>query len=382
MKLIKQLILVPCLLVLTSCFDDQIEEQLEKQSDTLGDAFKYLAFSSSSIRVEEGTDAEASFDLIYSGNSLGTPLTVAVSIIAVDGNNAVEGTDYSSSAALNSFTFQPGEFIKEISLGVLDNQNSVGTRKLKLQIDEIAGFDLGSPGSPETAAVTVDFIEDDQTILGFSSFEEVDLSGRSNEYTKSGTTDLNNNPGEAPVDFVATGNELGFDSSFDPANVGDDGGELIGVGSGITDLSIFDSDIPSTPFSYTDGNQAYHASDLDGTLEIAFDEVTFPGGVVFIEFSLAVYLGAYNGDEGEGVELVWRAAGEEDVVLFNIADGTGESEFSYGDDISFPTNAWETVRVTPDPSTISPEGQVVIRITNDNNEDPFFVDALSIAYIN
>ncbi|MDN5204292.1 hypothetical protein QQ008_23065 [Fulvivirgaceae bacterium BMA10] len=210
-----------------------------------------------------------------------------------------------------------------------------------------------------------------------SGFEDVDLTGLSVEYTKSGTAELVNNIGEAPVDFVMIGTELGFDSSFDPNDIGDDGGEPMGVG-GVTDLFDLNDDI-SFPFSYNGGKQGYHASDLDGTLEIVFDEVTFDASVKYLEFSMAVFLYSFEGnfDSGEGVELVWRNSSG-DIPLIDIEDINGNGNFTVNGGVSFSMESWSTAVAGLDISQAGTTGQVVVRIFNDNNDDVYIVDDIAI----
>jgi len=228
--------------------------------------------------------------------------------------------------------------------------------------------------------VTISLTGKETTFTDFvsSGFEDVDLTGLSLTYTKSGVAELNNNPGEAPVDFVATGSELGFDSSFDPDNIGDDGGETIGVG-GVTSLFQINGDAADVPFAYNGGTQGFHTSDLDGTLEIVFDEVAFPAGTQHLEFSVAVYLFSFDGnfDAEEGVELVWRTSAG-DIPLVDIEDQIGDGNFTVNGASSFPMDQWGTVKAALDVSEAGSTGQVVIRIFNDNNDDVYLVDDITI----
>lgn len=212
----------------------------------------------------------------------------------------------------------------------------------------------------------------------FSGFEDVDLTGLGVEYTKSGIVELNNNPGEAPVDFIATGSELGFDSSFDPDAIGDGEGEPIGVG-GVTDLFELNNEIGNIPFSYNEGIQGYHASDLDGILEIVFEEVTFPMSAQHLEFSIAIFLYSFEGnfDSGEGVELVWRTSAG-DTSLIDVKDQLGTGNFTINGTSSFPLEEWGVLKAALDVSESGPTGQLVVRIFNDDNDDIYITDDISI----
>ena len=256
---------------------------------------------------------------------------------------------------------------------------------IALRFDAFSGT-LGSKSGTITLSsesaddVTISLTGEEASFVDFvsSGFEDVDLTGLGLSYTKSGLAELNNNPGEAPVDFIATGSELGFDSSFDPNDIGDDGGERIGVG-GVTNLFDINDDLDSVAFAYNGGSQGYHTSDLDGTLEIVFDEVTIPASAQHLEFSMAVYLTSFEGnyDAGEGVELVWRTS-EGDTPLIDIEDLLGTGDFTINGNFSFAMDEWGTVKAPLDVSVSGSTGRVVIRVFNDNNDDVYLVDDVSI----
>ena len=280
---------------------------------------------------------------------------------------SLDGTEFSEEINISS---GDAEQTPVVVIAQFDaNTGVLGEKTGTLSHATAEGTTVVIPVSGEEAAFT-DF--------AFSSFEEVDLTGLSLEYTKSGTVTLDNNPGEAPVDFVAVGTELGFDSSFDPDDIGDDGAEPVGVGA-VTDLVEFDDAFDSTAFTYAEGSQGYHASDLDGTLEIVFDEITLPANANHVLFSVAMYLFIFddNFDAGEGVELVWRTANG-DVPLLDVEESNGTGNVSYNGGIPFAYNTWITLSATADISEAGATGRPVIRIANDNNDDVFVVDALSI----
>lgn len=214
-----------------------------------------------------------------------------------------------------------------------------------------------------------------------AGFEDVDLTGRSVEYTRNGTVpDLINNAGEAPVDFTATGSELGFDTAYDPDDFadGDDSTEPIGVGA-VTDLFDLNDDVGNIPFSYQEGTQGYHASDIDGTIEIVFDEVTFAAGVQHVEFSMSVFLYSFEGnfDAEEGVELVWRTA-TEDLPLIDVEDAGGTGDFTVNGGVSVSMEEWNTLKAALDVADAGTTGRLVVRIFNDNNDDIYIVDDINI----
>lgn len=244
-------------------------------------------------------------------------------------------------------------------------------------LGEKSGVILHFSDSADDASVSLKGKEIKFSDFAFSGFEDVNLDGLSVKYTKSGTETLDNNNGEAPVDFTATGSEMGFDTSFDAEHIGDDDKESLGVGA-VANLSELYGNA-DLAFSYHGGSQGYHASDLDGTLEIVFDEVTFAEEINHLEFSVAVFLYSFedNFDEGEGVELVWRTS-EGDTKLIDVEDIAGDGNFTVNGSVAFAMNAWKKLTANIDVSESGNKGQVVVRIYNDNNRDVYLVDDIAI----
>ena len=373
MKNLVKIFSITALVVMSSCF--------EEQEFVIPDTLSYISFQTTGTDVLEGSTVNSiTATIVYSGPELTSSLSVPVVIQDGDGNRAQDGVDYTIAAGLNGVSLNVGEFETEIIIDILDNDESVGTRVLTLSLGELSGVNLGQPDLEEARSFSLNIVEDDLTLFAFSSFEDVDITGVEEvRYTKSGAADIGNNPGEAIVDFIATDTELGFDSQFDPDDIGDSGSEFIGLGSW-ANLNLSDpSDIPDFPFTYLDGVKGYHCNDVDGELEIVFDEITFPAGVVLIEISLGVFIGGFNADVGEHIELVWRTASG-DEQLFRVEDTGGAIyQFTTGED--FQTGAWQTVRVNPDPSVIDLTGQVVVRMRNDNDADAYVVDDLRISFV-
>lgn len=90
------------------------------------------------------------------------------------------------------------------------------------------------------------------------------------QYTDTGDAnvahDLVNNPDEPVVDFVSTGDELGFNARYTPYDTPDVGltdGDFVGV----TNFQ------PTGDIMYTDGVQGYQISDADGNFILEFDIV-------------------------------------------------------------------------------------------------------------
>lgn len=373
MKNLTKLFSIATLLVLSSCF--------EEQEFVIPDSLSYLSFETAGAEVLEGSSiTNITVSIIYSGPPLTNSLSIPVSVQDGGGNPAQDGLDYTIEGGLSGVSLDAGEFETTIAISIIDNDESVGTRVLTLALGEVNGLNLGQPDLAEASSFSLNIVEDDLALLAFSSFEEVDITGvEEATYTKNGTADIRNNPGEAIVDFIATGLELGFDSQFDPDDIGDIGAEFIGLGSW-PNLNLSDpADIPDFPFTYLDGKQGYHCNDVDGELEIIFDEVSFPSGVALIEISLGVFIGGFNADLDEHIELVWRTSSG-DELLFRVEDTGGAIyQFTTGED--FQTGSWQTVRVNPDPTAIELTGQVVVRMRNDNDADAYVIDDLRISFV-
>ncbi len=132
-----------------------------------------------------------------------------------------------------------------------------------------------------------------------TSFEEPEaLSG---EYTDTGDAnvahDLINNTDEPLVDFLSTGDEMGFNATYTPYDTPDVGltdGDLVGV----TDSK------PSSTVTFTDGAKGYRMSDIDGNMKLEFDQVDLTVIIlasISLDFLLSINSNATNGNyEGDG----------------------------------------------------------------------------------
>lgn len=130
--------------------------------------------------------------------------------------------------------------------------------------------------------------------IAYTSFEEPLLYNGS--YTDLGDStlahDLADNVNEPLVNWLSTGNELGFNARYVPYNDPDVGltdGDTVGV-----------TDRTSVVSAYPDGLQGYEMSDCDGNFILEFDPVDLTGisnPTVSIDFFIAE-----TGYEGDGTE--------------------------------------------------------------------------------
>lgn len=358
MKNIKIYILVLLLsAVAVSCF--------EENEFMIPDEFAWVGFETGSIDVAEESGEGVTATFLVSSAPLSSPMTISYN---VSSSNATAGVDYTLPSGSGSFTVPAGSNTVDVVLieSVLNNANVTGDRKVLFEITDGGGLILGGPDGDYESTFTVVILEDDFTIFGYTSFEDVDLTGLSSDYTKAGTVEMVNNPGEAPVDFIATGNELGFDSSFLPDNVGDDGSEPIGVNDG-----------SHVGVSYPFGSQGYSAEDLDGEIEIVFDEVTIPGGTTFLRLDIEAYFNDGHDweEEDNGIEVIWRTDEGDESVINVRSPGDLDDVVEDMDGNAIQLNTWLHFKGI---AGAIKTGRPVLRIENDNNADLIMVDMLIV----
>ncbi len=127
-----------------------------------------------------------------------------------------------------------------------------------------------STGAPSVNLTVTGTGEDPSVTIAYTSFEEpTGGTGYTDLITQDITHDLVNNPGDAPVDYVSTGGELGFDATFISTRV-------FNTPNGLADEPI--GVLTSSPdTSFTDGVQGYGFADTDGIIEVTFDSVDITG---------------------------------------------------------------------------------------------------------
>ena len=355
MKKIRTYIVILLLTVVAvSCFDEN--------DFSIPDDLNWVGFKTNSFEIAEDSGEGVTAEIIVSSAKLTSDLSITYT---VSSSNATEGVDYSLPSGSGTITVPKGSNSVNVVLieSALNNDNVTGDRTIVFEITSTGGLTLGGPDGFYGGIVTVVVAEDDFTTFGYTSFEDIDLTGLSANYNKSGSVELLNNPGEAPVDFVATGNELGFNTSFLPEYVGDPGVEVIGVNNG-----AFGG------YTYPFGSQGYAASDLDGALEIVFDEVTIPPGISVLRLDIAAYFidGGDWQEEGNGIELIWRTAGGDETVINIRRDDGIQDVLKDMDGNSVNLAEWLFLKGRVMNTIMT--GRPVLRIENDNNADLILVD--------
>ena len=205
-------------------------------------------------------------------------------------------------------------------------------------------------------------------VLAFTSFEEP-AAGDVNNYSAPDSTFLPNNPGENSVDYVSTGGEMGFDTSYLP---GQEGGEDTSLIFGVTDV-INEPDEYNIG-AFFDGAQAYVTSDADGLAEIVFDEVEIPAQFNALKVRLSLYFVDASWEEDDEFDIFWRTEdGDETLMSFrsngalmtDSPDGTG----------NVLVDDWFTFNM--DVSNIK-KGRLVIQIGTNSGSEYAFIDDIVI----
>lgn len=191
-----------------------------------------------------------------------------------------------------------------------------------------------------------------QTIIAQTSFEEPTPGGT---YTDTGDPsvdhDLTNNPGEAPVDYVSTGGELGFDSRY--VNTRESSGLTDGDEVGVTDDA-------GGSGAFTDGTQGFQLSDTDGLMVTAFDAVDISG-------TSAPYVGvdvfiADTGYESDDAVRIYATDGVNETDLLNLTDAALEGR-----------GTWEFVQADISGLTAGPV-TLIIEVDTNSGAESVYVD--------
>ena len=210
--------------------------------------------------------------------------------------------------------------------------------------------------------------------VAFTSFEEVPAIPDSITYSAPDGFDLPNNTNQPPIDFMATGMELGFDLSYvnDPELIG---GADDAVILGVIQESAEGIQVEVPGLEFPDGMQAYVISDADGLLELVFDEVAISADATGISVEISILF----------ADASWEASDEFD-VFWQTADGLGDPLISIRgvepqDDIEINglsvENQWLSLVGNVSPDRIA-TGRIVIQIGNNSGSELMFIDQVTV----
>ena len=220
------------------------------------------ATSYSLTLIHEGTEVNDFIVITSFPASLNIPVSNIISALGITNDDVTSNTEFTFVATVVSPT---GTFYGTTPIFV-DGVNTGGDTASRLKsttVRDAVEFDVSF------------FTPPGKTIKG-TSFEEVAVGDENATYTRNGGDnedgDLVNGANPPFVDFIATGNEIGFNSEFVgvPGIISSSLGfssERIGVTTALEDVEPF-----------PDGTQAFHMEDADGAIRITFDTVDVPAG--------------------------------------------------------------------------------------------------------
>ena len=270
----------------------------------------------------------------------------------------IEGTGFSSDINANDVRFG----------GVLAKVKSATTTKIVTEVPVAPSGNLTVTVNNEEAVgphFTIPL-----NIIGYTSFEEVPTFIGDVFYPKIATVNLVNtqltNPSSTDpyVDFTRTGNELGFDLSYDPNDIGDNGIERIGIFSN-ANIETRPADFEAR---FEDGNQGFLMSDSDGTLVLTFDEITgLNSNTIIATIEIKVYVSSTTFETGEGFQ-----------VFYKTANGLGNPIFDYfGNKADGISGNWVSLTAAI-PNSQFNRGNIVIKLKGTVNAEMVFIDYVAI----
>lgn len=179
--------------------------------------------------------------------------------------------------------------------------------------------------------------------LLYTSFEEPLIGG---QYTDLGDPlvdhQLVNNDGEAMVEWVSSGAEMGFTAHY--YNTRDGVGLTDGDYVGITNYT-------GTVGAFPDGIQGYQMSDCDGMMEVTFDTAT-SSGAWNVSLDLFLQITGYESDDAIIVDVLVDGG-----AVVSLLDSTGQDINDLGIE-----GAWFTLLVDLDGFT-----EATLRVAFDSN---------------
>ena len=211
----------------------------------------------------------------------------------------------------------------------------------------------------------------------FTSFEEPELF--TGLYTDTGDQnvahDLLNNQDEPLVNYISTGNELGFDARYEP---------YVTPGIGLTDgddVGVTDS-APTGSDPFTDGVHGYQISDVDGNFILEIEPVLSSTSLTFsIDFFVSE-----TGYEGDGT-INESGSDRFRIYIFDIDNGleAGDIINTTGTDINDVLIGGDPIEVRWINSSFTLEDlvpgilfQLVIEVRCNSVAEAFFFDNIVI----
>lgn len=360
-------IMFSLLFMFVSC-EDSNENDFELPSD-----FYYVSFEESSVSVLESDEGPVKVKFVYSGVLFDEDLTINYNVTYPTENAAIEEVNFTLPSNSGSFVLPAGKSSVEVTLieSLIDNDLSEGSKKVSFNLEPVNSLLLGKPDNEEAKSVTINIREDDLHEFAFTSFEEIPTFDALERYPRPAASSpmLNvqeSNPSsQVPyVQFVSTGNELGFTAFFQADAVEEIETELMGVYNNTT-ISA-NSNLFVTPFE--DGSQGYVTSDLDGTVILTSDEIIgLNPEVTNAVMDVKVFFEDATWESNDGME-----------IYFETEDGRGDPLFFvYGEDVEAIHGSWQDLRIAL-PDNKLKTGRLVIVFNNNQPSEMIFLDSISI----
>ncbi len=357
------LVVLASLILLVACDNEEVNEVTSREGQTfvagMADGLTTTVFE------DEGETISIPFSIGFTLNESATA-TIDMTL-----ENAVYGND---------FITEPDGSTGQISVSMPEGSNNPVIRLVPIVTEEVKDYTVlfevtqvsGGIRLAEGSGVFTASVEDrtkNLEVIAFTSFEEP-IAGATNNYEADDGVEQINKDGLNSVDYVSTGDELGFDFSYIP---GEEGGEDTSLYWGVTNV-LNEPDEWDLPF-FQDGMQAYVASDADGLAEIVFDEVTIASDAEILLVTLSTFFVDASWEDSDEFDVFWRTTdgdelllsfrGDENDDMRDQSDGTGNViENSW-----FSFNAFvQNVKT----------GRLVLQIGNNSGSELVFLDAIRI----
>lgn len=362
-KIIKYIVLSLLVAVSQSCF--------EENEFVIPEEFAWVGFKTNGLDIAEDAGTGVVVDILVASKPLSEPLTINYTVSSDD---AVEGVDYNLPSGSGTATIPSGSSHVSATLieSVINNNDIVGARTVVFTITDAGGYTLGGPDGEYGVTLEVTITEDDLNLYGYTSFEEPEVAEAGiYNVPEAGTpegTNLPNHPGENPVDYESTGDELGFDLYYTEGQEG--GADDIHVG--VTNATDLDDGVGA----YYDGTQGYVSEDCDGELNLEFDEVTIEEGMNLLRVDVGFYFTTGSSfEDNDYFRVIWRTE-DGDEELYEITGGYGGNE----DEVFTPSGesmigTWTTLSGYPENMK---SGKLVIIFQTSSGGEFVYFDKIEI----
>ncbi|GAA4272908.1 hypothetical protein U6A24_06475 [Aquimarina gracilis] len=351
----------------TSCANDDVNQVEEKEQFLVGVNGSEILFED-----EEFLEIPLTIGFVTKEDS---QVILEVSSIG----NLEYGVDYTTipdgSSGTITLDIPAGSTEATIQLFPIIVQDNITTpdRVINLSINQVSGGLILSSTSG-IYQVTIKDQDFNLDAFAFTSFEEPRAGDINNYAAQDGVEQVNVVDADGnvlnSVDYVSTGEELGFDTSYVP---GEEGGEDSGLFFGVTNVTN-EPDEYNIGF-FADGAQAYITSDADGIAEIVFDEIKIPSAYNVLKVKFSVYFVESSWESSDEFDIFWRTDdGDEliksfrsnaDELMTDQPDGTG----------NVLVDEWATFFA--DVTNVT-DGRLVIQIGTNSGSEIAFIDDILI----